>query len=156
MFCISWEKSGHSWLILVVFSGPLSYCEDPSSELIFLHLFWAKVLRLCHGLGIRSCQNICLSRHQATIPPTYFFFSSTFPAHPALCISHFTGWVGCLKLDVSFLSVNYRTCNWRSLLAFPVTFSLRRQDPIYQKILSPFFTVSCFVIFSEGCILLGC
>ena len=57
-----------------MFSGPLSYCEDPSSKLIFLHLFWAKVLRLCHGLGIRSCQNICLSRHKATIPPTYFIF----------------------------------------------------------------------------------
>ena len=47
---------------------------------IFLHLFWAQVLRLCHGLGIGSCQNICLSRQLAS-PNTFIYFNGrrTFP-----------------------------------------------------------------------------
>ena len=66
MFCISWEVGGQ-WPEVVV--EVFLLCSQGHFRIVKIVLFIfsifsepQQVLRLCHGLGIRSCRNICLSR----------------------------------------------------------------------------------------------
>ena len=98
---------------------------------IFLHLFWAQVLRLCHGLGIGSCQNICLSRQLAS-PNTFIYFNGrrTFP--PQMSRMYI---VGC---QLSQRELQNMQSPWHFLSHFHLAYS----QPIYYHKICPKYLCS--------------